>query len=1048
MIKKLIVGVFVLSFGAASRAETTVVTNGTTVTITVDSGEYTFPTRFDDNTITKIVKNGAGTLNFGVVTNRFAGCNPEFEINAGIVKGIHGYNNVNGIGGSFGRTKSFTIAKGAQLYFLDEMKGSTAGSAHVTTGYNATDGKGGTWVGAADVTVAGVGPDGTGAIRRPNGGGNGGHDLFGAASHSITLTDDAALAADSRWGIGSTKLYMNGHDLLITGGNQFEFARGNSSINFMGDVGNIVVTNSNTQLLIENTTSAAFKFNSGVTPKVILRNAAALRLYGSDSPFPVEVSPGAAASMCFGFSGSSGTQKGPISILGTQLTFATGNGSTCKTYISGGITGNTAAFTGSNYSSATPIYIEGDNAVDVSTLSFSKPTPVQITNRRGVNVRNTLSVQDANVSIANASTNGFGAISQASGTLSVCGATNRIGSITLADGTFALTNAVYNEIGGIVCKAKGNSFTLEDAGLVVLTNRVKGESWNASVPQPATSPIFLPAGNAFETVQIPCFRIKGKTVVTGLPGYGANAIWGGCIGMSTQGQWDRAILAVSDGAVMTNNIFIGGNSQSQMGAVYVDGAGSEWCCPGMGFPGHVNTMTWLGRNSVYAYLGIDHGGTFTCGGYLTVGQSGRGLIVMRDGTINYGNQALKLSREGMGYAQYCQLGGVYRGGPAGTADVWMGFCDSISGATGSTTVFTIDGRGTTQPTADVSAVYGYVITDQTAGRASTAIVNIGRGATLSASRVCRNIQGFDWNTYKGYDYKNSPMYVNFNGGTLKAKRSGRIFEMADTGTVDPSRFPTRITVFEGGAAIDTAGFDVTASAPFLKPYGKGVKSITLTDAQSTTPKTGIGARRIRITGATGEGADAITDFDLSTRADAATAIVTSPGFGYGDDAKAQVESVKNYNTLYDTTLVMEELATTGGFTKKGAGTLTMGSTNTWGGVTRIEAGSLAFTHADGLPAGTTVEIASSALTGATAPLKVVKYTGGEIHITGAKTTDLWSAKMVTVLTSDTAMATLPTVKVFDENGQPLDTGDCVAVLANGGKSIRFGLPIGMVLMFK
>ena len=153
----------------ADVAALSVVTNGTTLTVGVPEGqEYVFPHRLLDTAITKVVKDGLGTLNLGVVTNTFGGVRPEFEINAGILKGIHGYNNVNGIGGSFGRAKSFKIADGAQLYFLDTMNGSQVGSAHVTTGYKATDGQGGTWIGAASVEVCGAGPDGLGAIRRPH----------------------------------------------------------------------------------------------------------------------------------------------------------------------------------------------------------------------------------------------------------------------------------------------------------------------------------------------------------------------------------------------------------------------------------------------------------------------------------------------------------------------------------------------------------------------------------------------------------------------------------------------------------------------------------------------------------------------------------------------------------------------------------------------------------------------------------------------------------------------------------------------------------------
>lgn len=1001
MIKKLITAVVVLSFGAA-WAETTVVTNGTTVTITVGSDEeYVFPTRFDDATVTKIVKNGTGTLNFGVVTNRFAGCNPEFEINAGIVKGIHGYNNINGIGGSFGRAKSFTIAKGAQLYFLDEMKGSTASSAHVTTGYDATDGKGGTWIGAASVTVEGAGPDGTGAVRRPHAGENGGHDLFGVGK-TIALNGETTFASDSRWGIGDTTLKMNGHDLIVVGGNSLELGRSASRITFDGPVGDFVVSNSSTRILLER--ASAFSFINGATvPKIVLRNDAQLRNYNTTSQFPLEVSEGASATVYFGNS-NTGTQSAPISILGSKLTVTAGN-STGKTIIRGGVAGNHLSFSGSNLGANTPITIDGDNAVDLSALTFSKPTPVQITNAWGVCVSDALTVQNANVTIANAATNRFGSITQsdnavlflstptnyigsaslAAGTRTITGSLyNEIGSIsqtggtqTIADtqhneirsishtgGTFVLTNAVRNTIGSLTAKSLGRYMTLADAGFVVLTNIVEGTSSNREVP--AESAAALQMGASGQNAGITRLDITGRTVVTGVAGTNVNEVWGGCFAMAHLATWDRDILSLSDGAVMTNNFYIGGSSQTRMGAIYLDGAGTELFAPGRKAPDS-STMTWLGRTSAYAYLGIDHGATFSHGGYLTVGQSGRGFVVLRDGTVRYGasdnRRTLKLAREGMGYAQYCQFGGTFTKGPWGTgpARIWMGYCDSIDQATGSTSVFTVDGRGQTSPTAEVEAIFGYAITNQAAGKASTSIVNIGRGATLSATRICRTIQGFDWNTYKGLNYKNSPMYVNFNGGTLKARQKGRIFEASDSGAVDPLCFPTRITVYEGGATIDTSGFDVTVNAPLLKPYGKGVKSVTLTDAESLTANTAIGARRVVITDSTGVGADVITDFDLSTRTTAPQSIVTSPGLGYSDSVVAKVESVKNYVVLSNATIEVEELATTGGFTKRGAGTLTMNATNTWGGATRIEAGTLALGTGGKLPDGGDLFVARDAI---------------------------------------------------------------------------------------
>ena len=63
----------------ADVAALSVVTNGTTLTVGVPEGqEYVFPHRLLDTAITKVVKDGLGTLNLGVVTNTFGGVSPEF----------------------------------------------------------------------------------------------------------------------------------------------------------------------------------------------------------------------------------------------------------------------------------------------------------------------------------------------------------------------------------------------------------------------------------------------------------------------------------------------------------------------------------------------------------------------------------------------------------------------------------------------------------------------------------------------------------------------------------------------------------------------------------------------------------------------------------------------------------------------------------------------------------------------------------------------------------------------------------------------------------
>ena len=65
-------------------------------------------------------------------------------------------------------------------------------------------------------------------------------------------------------------------------------------------------------------------------------------------------------------------------------------------------------------------------------------------------------------------------------------------------------------------------------------------------------------------------------------------------------------------------------------------------------------------------------------------------------------------------------------------------------------------------------------------------------------------------------------FLNFNGGTLKAiGNNGAFINNLD-----------RITVNQGGAKFDTAGFNVTIGQSLQAPAGKGLSSIAITDVVS------------------------------------------------------------------------------------------------------------------------------------------------------------------------------------------------------------------------
>ena len=993
----------------ADVAALSVVTNGTTLTVGVPEGqEYVFPHRLLDTAITKVVKDGLGTLNLGVVTNTFGGVRPEFEINAGILKGIHGYNNVNGIGGSFGRAKSFKIADGAQLYFLDTMNGSQVSSAHVTTGYKATDGQGGTWIGAASVEVCGAGPDGLGAIRRPHAGPNGGHDLFGVNT-TITLTGPTTFGMKSRWGIGGgATLNMNGYDLKLLGDQSFEFARGSKLT--IQKPGRFIMDGG--PALFENMGTLVYPADN--LPTVVVTNAGSVSVYNYTAPFPVETAANASSTvlnLCFQKNTTS-TFAGPLYIGGAQVSVKHGNSAEPFVgIISGGITGNKLSFVASGLRPA-PIYISGPATNNFSDFYQTRGNVVFQNNSTNV-IRNTL---------------------------------------LQAGGQLTFTNGVRTTLGSIALRdcAANTVLTFRDAGLVIVTNATQGTSVQSYVPHIPTMSIKVGYASSHEGTNITRLVVAGKTVLgTCNTRPGNTQLADGFIGIANKGVYDRGIVDVREGAVVSNDFFVGGGGQYQAGAIYLSGKESKFISRGTD-----KSMNWLGRGQSYASFEMLDG-YLSHGGHVTIGQQGRGFFVQRGGEVAWGNGTIKLGRTSLGYGHFLQLGGTLGPGPGGLASVTLGYSDAYKDADGYTTLLTVGGREGTPAELTCQEVRSYFVTNKTASAIGTALVNINRGGTLVARQMYREVQAFDFTTAGKLADEATRFFVNFDGGTLKTTGNGKFFNKSLTGEETGQRQPTRVTVYAGGATIDTDGHDVSMIAPFLKPYGKGVAGVTLTDVESLTPGKSIGTRRVRIEGA-GLAADVVTDFNPETRGNAAEAIVTCPGFGYTDATTAKVEAYKNYGVTSNATIRLVDFENGyvhGGFTKKGAGTLTLQGANTYGGATRVEGGTLALTHEAGYPGGD-LEFPASVVTNTTAPCVVAKTlafnAGAKIRVTNADELDPNCCHgLQTLVTTETALAALPPVAFVDADGDEVAVSPAWTLrLAHGGKAIEFGYQRGTMMILR
>ena len=376
-------------------------------------------------------------------------------------------------------------------------------------------------------------------------------------------------------------------------------------------------------------------------------------------------------------------------------------------------------------------------------------------------------------------------------------------------------------------------------------------------------------------------------------------------------------LIVEAGSVVSNGLSIGYQGR---GAVYQRGGDVYW--PNSSSSGG---DSFGGRG--YGYYGLD-AGTLKMTSWTGMGiwsGNGRSFFVQRGGTFT--------SSGGV------TIGGLGRGemyiggGTATTGAILVGSDGDYSGPSDEG-VLTVDNG------ASLSIGRGRLTFAHTNG--FNAVVNLNRGGRFSAARM--NTGG------KGAAY-GSHVYYNFDGGVLCPQQAWGFTDEWNVSANDP----TRATIYDGGLTVDPTGaktYDNDYSRipfPLLRPYGRGIKSITLPASDSAFwSKNFLGPTRIRITGA-GQAAPALVDFDHGTRKPRGV-IVTGAGFGYDENTTATVDSWNGAET-YPCTVETFEHSCTGGLTVAGLGGLTVAAANTWGGPTTVERGVLTFETAVSYPDG-------------------------------------------------------------------------------------------------
>lgn len=378
-------------------------------------------------------------------------------------------------------------------------------------------------------------------------------------------------------------------------------------------------------------------------------------------------------------------------------------------------------------------------------------------------------------------------------------------------------------------------------------------------------------------------KVSGSTVL------GRSASGDGKIGLPDSIDLRGVYMEVGEGAVVSNRLQFSTGSTSSSGALYL--RGGEVYTPYSGkYPGYLG-----GRG--HGYIEI-FDGLFQVQGWLHLGtfQSGAGQLAVKAGEFRVlAGSPFYVGEAGTGIVY--QTGGKIRidndlhvPSSAFENDKMTGFG-----------VYTVSGD-----TAETEVTGNAVINNRAYG---TGILNLNNGGVFKASNLYKSSSCGA--TAKGY--------INFNGGVLKATADstsllGNVFD-------DKDSRPDAVTVYSGGAIVDTDGHEVAISAPLVAPAGGGISSITLDGTFTDIVQPPV----ITING-DGQSASAVATFDSTTRT-VTGIVVTSFGFGY---TAANTTITANYRGYPGTNVncsfgITDQTGSTVKLMKRGAGALTLAS---------------------------------------------------------------------------------------------------------------------------
>ena len=464
-------------------------------------------------------------------------------------------------------------------------------------------------------------------------------------------------------------------------------------------------------------------------------------------------------------------------------------------------------------------------------------------------------------------------------------------------------------------------------------------------------------GYTGSTASLGTLSITGDTQVIGTdPGYNtpASAVSPGHVANS------RGILNIRDNAFLQGRLYVAENSTGA-GAIYQTG-GTFNNIGGAGLDGRLG-------HSGYGYYRLD-GGTVTNKGYTQLGSatSAIGILHQTGGSFIFNNGTVPAK----GVVGPYYGGTLATRGGAGLFHITGGTLD-----TGNTTLQLAewDGNG--------NYVNGYsVLTLEGDALVKTAYVNMADRNSSPISVV--NLNGGTLQTqYLRKGKRDNPAAavaaINFNGGTLRAAASVPLAVTAGVTLPD-------LTVFGGGAVLDTAGFDPSITNAINAPTGYGVTGIRVTNPGSGY----IAPPLVKITGGGGRGATAVAEIDRA--AGTLTAIrMTSPGIGYTGVPTVELLGGGYRNIASNGLVTIGADLSAGGLTKRGAGSLSLSGTNTWRGLTTVEEGTLIAAIPAALPAasallinGGTLSLAGQTLTNVQATITAGGISSGRLVTTALR----------------------------------------------------------------